>query len=383
MRILLVPNTTASMVWFRLPFLAQLAGAGHRVWVAAPEGWGIDQINATGAQFVPLHQTQGWSYGAEAGAKGSYANPLHDLTTVRALRRICRVVRPELVLSYTHKMTVLTSAAARAAGVPRVHGMVTGLGYANLGGSPKRELLKRAYHLSIKAAAALSDSIILLNPDNLDELVAGGIVSRSKAWWMDGEGVDTTRFDAPAPAWEHGAATFLLVARLVQHKGVAEFVTAATRLAAEFPEARFLVAGTGDPKHPDALDAATLQRWKTDGPAEFLGHVDDIPALMEQASVFVLPSYGTEGLPMSTMEAMAMRRPILTTHAPGNRETVEEGVNGFLVPQRDAEALTERMRRFLGDPTLGPRMVEASRERCIRRFDQRLVNAALLQHLGL
>jgi glycosyltransferase involved in cell wall biosynthesis len=383
MRVLLVPNTTASMVWFRRPFLQRLAERGHTTWVAAPEGWGIDRILATGASFLPLSSTQGWSFGAKQGATSSYMNPLRDVDAVRDIRRACRVVRPDLVLSYTHKMTLLAPFAARLAGVPRVHGMITGMGYANLGGTPRREAIRQAYHLSIRGASTFCDSVILLNRDNVDEARRLHLAPGASLYLMDGEGVDMTRFDAPAPTWEAGKATFLLIARMVHHKGVYEYVEAARRLKREFPEARFLLTGSADPKHPDTVDPADLERWKRDGPVEMTGHVDDVRTLLRETSAFVLPSYATEGLPMSIMEAMAMRRPIVTTIAPGNRETVEEGVNGFLVPQRDVDSLTDRLRRFLVDPSLGPAMGEASRARCARRFDHHVVNDALLAHLGL
>lgn len=371
------------MVWFRRPFLERLAERGHTTWVAAAQGWGVDRILEAGASFLPLSASQGWSFGASAGTKSSYVNPLHDVEAVRDLRRACRVVRPDLMLSYTHKMTLLAPVAARLAGVPKVHGMITGMGFANLGGTPRRDAVRQAYHLSIRATSPFCDSIIMLNQDNVEEARRLHLTPGSSLYMMDGEGVDMERFDAPAPTWEAGKATFLLIARMVHHKGVHEYVEAARRLKRDFPEARFLLTGSADPNHPDTIDAADLDRWSREGPVEMTGHVDDVRALIEQASAFVLPSYATEGLPMSIMEAMAMRRPIVTTVAPGNRETVEDGVNGFLVPQKDVDALTERLRRFLEDPSIGPAMGEASRARCAQRFDHHVVNDALLNHLGL
>jgi glycosyltransferase involved in cell wall biosynthesis len=389
LRVLLVPNTAASMVWFREPFLRELIARGHRVWVAAPDGWGVDRIVATGASFLPVFQHQGWAFGATEKLDSSYANPLKDLTFVRELRRICRVVRPDLVLSYTHKMSVLVPMAARAAGVPRVHGMITGLGFANLSAQGdlrarvKQTALREAFFASIRAGCAASDSITVLNQDNLDALVARRLASPQKLFLLDGEGVDTERFAAPPLPWSRGAMTFLMVARLVWHKGVGDLVAAARIVKQRFPAARFVVAGTVDPQHPDAISAEQLDAWRAEGVVELPGHVDDVRGLLLQSHAFVLPSYETEGLPMSIMEAMAASRPIVTTAVPGNRETVSPGENGYLVPPQDPGALADALIKLLDDPGAGEQMGLASRARCESRFDHRIINAALLGHLGL
>jgi glycosyltransferase involved in cell wall biosynthesis len=382
-RVLLVPNTAASMVWFREPFLRRLVERGHRVWVAAPDGWGVDRILATGASFLPVFQHQGWAFGAAEQLHSSYTDPFEDLRYLDALRRICRVVRPDVVLAYTHKLSVLVPLAARAAGSPAVHGMITGFGPANLTRTWRQRAVREAFFASIRVASALSTSTLVLNRDNYDDALRLRLIPPSKLFLLDGEGVDTERYQQPPPAYERGRATFLMIARLVRYKGVFTYVEAARKVRERWPHARFLLAGTVDPNHPDAVTPEQLDTWRTEGTVELLGHVDDVRPLLAQASAFVLPSHPTEGLPMSIMEAMAASRPILTTRAPGNRETVEEGVTGHLIDVDDHDALAAAMDRLLADPALGARMGEASRQRCLDRFDHRIVNQALLDHLGL
>ena len=378
---MLVPNTAASMAWFRLPFLRKLAARGHRTWVVAPEDAAVDRIVATGASFLPLHTTQGWA--AAGDTAGSYVNAANDVATIQHLYTACRMIRPDLVLSYTAKMAVLTPLAARAAGVPHIHGMVTGLGFAQLSHSRRAAARKLAFHAALGIAGRLSESIILLNPDNMDAVGRAGFLPPERLYWMDGEGVDAERFDAPAPTPEAGALTFLMVARLVRYKGVAAYAEAARSLRARYPRSRFLLAGGHDPGPPDSIPLADLEAWRREGIVEQLGHVSDMAALYAQADAFVLPSDETEGLPVSILEAMAMRRPVVTTAVPGNREAVEDGLNGFVVPPRDARALTAALQRLLDDPTLVPRMGEAGRQRVLGRFDHHIVDEALLAHLGL
>lgn len=383
MHVLLVANTAASMVWFRLPLLRDLVARGHHVWVAAPRGDGVREIVATGASFLPLFETQGWAPDAAKDARRSYINPLVDLDTARAIRRACRVVRPDVVLTYTHKMTVLGAAAARAAGVPKVHGMITGLGFAHLGGSTRREVRRRVYYATLQAAGALCDSLIVLNQDNLDDARRLRLAPPERLYLMDGEGVDTELFESRAPTPPAGEATFLMVGRLVWHKGVGTFVEAARRVHQRYPGARFVVAGDSDPKHPDAIPAEKLDAWRREGIVNLVGFVKDIRGLYARSDVFVLPSGATEGLPVSILEGMAMARPILTTRAPGNRETVEEGVNGWLFDEGDVAALAGHMERLLSDPATITSMGQASRVRCESRFDHRIVNGRLMAHLGL
>jgi glycosyltransferase involved in cell wall biosynthesis len=376
-RVLLVANTAASMVWFRLPFLRRLRERGHDVWVLAPADRTVPEIEATGVRFLPLSSAQGWS--TEADRRGSYLDAAADLATAREVWRACRDVRAELVLSYTAKLALLVPPAARAAGVGAVHAMVTGLGGTSHGVSVKARALRAGMHAAVALAGRLSTSIVVLNRDNLDEV--RGLVPDDRLFLLDGEGVDTDRFDAPAPA-ASGPVTFLLVARLVHLKGVPVFVAAARRVRARHPDARFRIAGGADPAHPDAVDPAEVEAWRREGVVELLGHVDDVRSVYRDCDVYVLPS-AREGLSMSTMEAMAMRRPVITTDAPGNRETVEPGVNGWRVPWNDEVALADAMEDAIRRRAELPAIGEASRQRVLARFDHRVVNAHLLAHLGL
>ncbi|MEI2762168.1 glycosyltransferase [Methanothrix soehngenii] len=148
------------------------------------------------------------------------------------------------------------------------------------------------------------------------------------------------------------------------------------------PETRFIIIGSLD-TNPGALSRAEVETWTAEGILEWPGHVPDVRSWMAKASVFVLPSYYREGVPRSTQEMMAMARPIITTDAPGCRETVIDGKNGFLVPARDAKALADAMERFILQPELVERMGKASRLIAEERFDVHKVNEVILREMGL
>ena len=180
----------------------------------------------------------------------------------------------------------------------------------------------------------------------------------------------------PVPAQP---VTFLLAARLLREKGIVEYAHAARQVKQLHPEVRFVLLGGLDP-NPGGLREAEISAWVTEGILEWPGHVAVKPWLAK-TSVCVLPSY-REGLPRSTQEAMAMGRPVITTDAPGCRDTVQEGVNGYLVPVRDVAALAQAMLRFVNNPSLIEPMGHASRRMAEANFDVRQINARLIKILG-
>jgi len=170
-----------------------------------------------------------------------------------------------------------------------------------------------------------------------------------------------------------------MVARLLGDKGVREFAAAASIVRARRPDCRFRLVGWID-ANPAAIAQSELDAWLREGTLEFAGRLDDVRPELAACSVFVLPSY-REGTPKSTLEALATGRPVITTDVPGCRGTVEHGVNGLLVPARDARALAEACLALAADPALRTRMGAASR-RIAERFDARAVNAAIAEALG-
>jgi glycosyltransferase involved in cell wall biosynthesis len=169
----------------------------------------------------------------------------------------------------------------------------------------------------------------------------------------------------------------LLASRLLWDKGVAEYIAAARQLKGEGRAIRFLLAGDPDPGNPAAVPESELHGWVADGTVEWLGHVEDMPALFARTDVVVLPSY-REGLPKGLIEAAACALPLVTTDVPGCREVVTDGVDGLLVPARDAAALAHAIARLQDDPALARRLGEAARTKALAQFDERVVVAATL-----
>jgi glycosyltransferase involved in cell wall biosynthesis len=134
---------------------------------------------------------------------------------------------------------------------------------------------------------------------------------------------------------------------------------------------------------PSGLTASDIQSWVDNGAIEFIGPLDDVRPALVQSSVFVLPSYYREGTPRAILEAMASGRPVITTDAPGCRETVVDGRNGFLVPARDIEALVAAMRYFVEQPDKVAVMGAESRRLAIDKYDVRKVTRSIIEAMQL
>jgi glycosyltransferase involved in cell wall biosynthesis len=173
---------------------------------------------------------------------------------------------------------------------------------------------------------------------------------------------------------------YLFIGRLLGDKGVREFAEAARLLKRNNPQVICSLVGWID-SNPNSITQAELDGWVADGRIEFLGRLADVRPAIEACSVFVLPSY-REGTPRTVLEAMAMGRAIITTDAPGCRETVVHGENGFLIPVQDPKALAQAMRCFIHEPELQQSMGARSRQIAEEKYDVNKVNAVILAGMG-
>lgn len=364
--IALITSYAPSLCNFRAPLIRCLVSRGLKVLALAPE---ID--DKTRAELLKLGAIP-----VECPMSRTGINPLLDLKNALAMFFILRRLRPDITFGYFIKPVIFGSIAAKLAGVPRRFAMVEGLGYAFT--LPdfiplKRRILRALVCHMYKIGMACAHRVFFLNPDDRDELIDARVVSLEKTILLGGIGVDFTKWPPSPPTIN--PVTFLMVARLLREKGVEHYVAAARIVKNCHPAARFILLGGLD-NNPGAINIESVKTWVSDGTIEWYGHVSVQP-WMEKTSVFVLPSY-REGVPASTQEAMSMGRAVITTDAPGCRETVIDGVNGFLVPVRDCRSLAEKMTLFIERPQLIISMGQASREIAQERFDSLKVNERLM-----
>lgn len=169
---------------------------------------------------------------------------------------------------------------------------------------------------------------------------------------------------------------------MIAEKGIREYVAAARRVKSKYPNIQFRLVGsfeTGASK----ISKQEIDRWTDEGVIEYLGTLPDVRPALRNCSVFVLPTYYREGQPRTILEAMATGRPIITTDNPGSRETVVNGLNGFLVKPRDVDDLYKAMVRFIENPKLIPRMGASSRTIAEEKYDVHRINQVILAFMGL
>jgi glycosyltransferase involved in cell wall biosynthesis len=364
-RLLLIDSQADTVIKFRSAFLKALVHKGYAVTVAAPDfnPDAVNQLTEMGVRFrrIPFRRTG--------------MNPFENILSLYRIYAAIKSLRPDIFIGVSVKPSSLGTIAARLAGVPSRFALLTGLGYAFAEGREiKRRVANFAVRLLCKLALGHTKATIFQNDDDKLLFTESGLLDEAKATRVNGSGVDLARF-TPAP-FPSTPFTFLMISRLLEDKGVREYVAAARIIKSTHPQARFLLVGARD-QNPTAVTEAELQKWVADGVIEYGGVVADVRPAIAACHVFVLPTFSREGVPKAILEALAMGRPVITTRTPGCRETVVDGANGILVPTRDVNALVAAELQMMSSAHLLAYGSE-SRSLAERKFDEKIVIAQLL-----
>ena len=362
MKTILFANTDWYLYNFRRSLALALQKQGYELLLISPPGPYGEKLRALGLRWEPVPMDR------------RSLNPLREAKLLWWLVSLFRRERPALVHGFTIKCAVYGSLAARLAGVPARVNAVAGMGYVFTSNDTKAQVLRPLVRALMHAALdGRNARLILQNPDDVSLFERAGFVDAAHIRLIPGSGVDCSRFAAREGVRDQTRPLrVLLAARLLWDKGLAEFVDAARQLHGEGRAIEFLLAGDPDPGNPAAVPEETVRSWVDEGVLQWLGHVDDMAALFAMVEVVVLPSY-REGLPKGLIEAAACALPLVTTDVPGCREVVSDGVDGLLVPPRDAAALAAAIARLHDDPELAERLGNAARAKALGRFDEGIV----------
>jgi glycosyltransferase involved in cell wall biosynthesis len=367
-KIILLSGSGDTVAWFRLDFLNEFLLRSYKVYVLAPDirdDLKPELINM-GIEFIEIKLER----------KGF--NVLNLISSVFELARLFREIHPNIIFSYTHKAILSGSLAAKISGFSNTFSMVTGTGHIFDNQTKKEKVIKFIGSLALRIALRFNKLVFFQNPDDQALFLKNNIVLSQKTKLVNGSGVNIDKFSlSPLPS----EPIFLCMARLIKSKGLEEFARAAKRVKKLYPEARFLLYGYPD-DHPDSIDEnEIISNWLIDFGVEYFGYAENPIDAIKECSVFVLLSY-KEGTPRVVLEAMAMGRPIITTDAPGCRETLQNGVNGFLVPRYDDLEAANAMIKLLS-AELRKEMGKESRKFCESKFNVIDVNKTLLSDMGV
>lgn len=357
--IMIVATDGASLTNFRGPFIRFLADEGNRVICVSiePESEMSKKMAELGAEY---RQVAGDRVGIGVG---------DGVRMISGYKKLFAEIRPDTCLFYMSKPTAFGSVAAILSGTKHFNVLVNGLENAYYRTGVKDFIVRCVMSSAYRLAAAKADNMFFQNHDDLAYFKKHRLLTRDNASVVGGSGVDMEYFartDIP------DGPVFIMVARLLWSKGIREYLDAAGILKNEVPGARVLLVGGLD-DNDEALTKSELDGYINTASVEYCGFASDVRPYLDQASVFVLPSYH-EGLPRSVIEAMSKGRAIITTDVPGCRETVRNGENGYAVPVRNAKALAEKMILLAKDPVLRKGMAEKSYEICREKFEVGKVN---------
>jgi glycosyltransferase involved in cell wall biosynthesis len=314
----------------------------------------------------------------QADIQRTGTNPLKDLKTLKGLKKIIKEERPQKIFSYQAKTVIYGGIAAKRYNEIDYYPLIAGVGSVFLAKGFKAKLVRAVLKMEYKLALKGAKKVFFQNQDDVQIFLSNRLVKKSQIEMMNGSGVNLEKFCVQSLPSQ---PAFLCISRLIRDKGVIEYLTASKKVKEDYPNVRFLLVGPFD-TNPSAITKEELDSFVNDGVVEYFGEQEDVVPYLAQCSVYVLPSY-REGTPKTVLEAMASGKAIITTDAPGCRETVIDGENGYLVPVKDVDALAEKMRFFIDNPETIMEMAKKGRSMVEEKFDVKKVNASVLKTMEL
>jgi len=362
-KVLMVAHWDWVLYNFRLPLARALREKGFEVVFVCPYG-----------EYVPKLKEEGFRWIHWAIVRRSL-NPVRELIAILHLASIYQREQPQIVHHFTIKPNLYGSIAAFLTRTKGVINTFEGLGF--LFSEYPLAISLRSVVLPVAKLAFKANKgwCIFLNQQDLETCLRLKLILPERAIVITSIGVDTKKFrpnhEFLSNNHEHPIVV-LMAARLLWDKGVREFVEAARVLKARGLQVEFWLAGKPDNGNPMCVPEEFLKEWREEGLINWLGHRDDMPNLLQQVDIAVLPSYH-EGVPRFLLEAAACGLPLVATDIEGCRVVVRDGVNGFLVPVKDPYALADAIETLIKKPELRRQMGIASRKIIEAEFDERII----------
>lgn len=367
-RVVVLTSHTPSLFWFRMDMMRLFKTHGYDVYALGnePESDWIDRFKEQGIVYRQIIVNRNGT------------NPFKDLKTLKSIKKMLEEIRPDKIFSFQAKTVIYGGIAARQLGIKEFYPLIAGMGSVFINHDMKSRLIRKIMVNEYQYAIGRNEVVFFQNEDDVTVFRECGIIKHQKVVLLPGSGVNVQRFQ-PGPLPDQ--FTFLFVGRLIKDKGVYEYLKACEKIKEKYPDVRCMLVGPYD-TNPSALKPEELEPFVESGVIEYFGEQDDVKPYYDMCSVFVLPSY-REGTPKTNLEAMASGRAVITTDAPGCKETVTDGYNGYLVPVKDVEMLVDRMEKMINDPTLAYEMGRKGRQIAVEKFDVDIVNDIIVKTMNM
>jgi glycosyltransferase involved in cell wall biosynthesis len=330
--IAIVANSCWNIYNFRVNLIEKLYQHKNTIYVIAP----LDEYISYKENFPDLRHV------ALKSLSRKNLNPIKELGIIAELHKIFKEVGPDIIINYTHKPNIYGAIAARLAGIPSI-GVVTGLGYAFIHKGWLNYISRKLYWLTNKFHRLL----IFENEDDRDLFVELGLINKKKTGTVKGCGVDINKYSPQIDTNKSSdKMIFSFLGRLLYDKGICEFVEAGKLILAKHDNVELWITGELDSGNPSMIKKQVLLDWMDNDKIKYFGFVDNVKPIMSKSDCIVLPSY-REGMPRVVLEAMSMAKAVIVSNTAGCRQTVEDGINGFIAEVRSVNSLAETMEKFM------------------------------------
>lgn len=382
MKIALAYSDDFSLWIFRRGLINRLLKAGHDVYFLCTKGKYVSLLEDLGAIHIPVDVDR-------------FIDPVKDLKLLVNLYFIFKRNKFDIVHLFTSKLNIWGALAAKLAGIKHIVISVTGLGILQpkvqktlLRNNLLQSIIRQLYRFS----CSCSSKVWFQNKDDRNFFKTNRLLLGHKDVLIRSSGVDVTYFE-PTNAnasivadlrneinVEKNSKCVVMVSRAISNKGVYEFITASKYLGAKHPNILFVLVGDNDIGNPLSIPSNYLRKNKSKN-FFWLGFCEHIREIQYIADLSVLPSYYPEGVPRSLLEAMAMGNPIVTTDNVGCREVVHEGINGHIVPTKDAISLATAIEDIIFDEDKSRKYGQFSRKIIQSDFSEEIVVSRIIKEL--
>ena len=343
---------------FRLELVERLLDDGYEVHISSPYGERIDELKELGAIFHEINMDR---HGM---------NPISEGKLLLNYRKLLAEVKPDIILGYTIKPNIYGAMAASEKNIPFVAN-ITGLGTAVENPGMSQKLMVLLYKIAFRKV----QKVFFQNKENQQFFIAHNIAI-GKQGLLPGSGVNLTRFaveDYP----KDDIVRFAFISRIMKEKGIDQYLDAAKFIKEKYPNTEFHVCGFCEKEYEGKLN-----EYNDNGTVIYHGMIHDVAGFLENMNCVVHPTYYPEGLSNVLLEASACGRPIITTDRSGCREVVDDGINGYMIPQKNSEKLIEAIDRFMNLSYEEKRgMGLAARKKVEENFDRSIVVEAYMREI--
>lgn len=364
--IAIAANTVWHVINFKSGLIKALQDQGFRVVVFASRDEHVPRLLDLGCHYCELP------------SHGPRFRPIKDLRVLRRCLKLLKEHQPAVLLTFTPKANIYGALAASMHAIPVI------TNFPHLGDSLANQnwltpIVSRIYRIALRHPI----KVFFRNEDDQSIFLNMGFVQKHQVDLLPSAAVNIVKFSPTQSNQSPRPFTFMLAARLLWDRGIAEFAEAAKIIKKLHPEIEFQLVGLVETENPSAVPASRINAWESDGIIEYLGATNNLPAQLANADCFVLPSY-QEDAHQLLLEAASMALPVITSDVTNCKRTIDDGISGYLCRARDVDSLIDCMLKMLALPEEERRkMGTAGRTKMKQQFNEQIVFDAYIETIEL